>query len=149
LNRNKLQSVSERNAEIWNAFLDLICLTAYEDLTPNQRGAQLAFFYESEVFNGGHLQYFENQGTGHLEETLAALEVIGATCQRQVLEKASQKLSTKSRPKIRTLLEYHHRALEREYDAYDNAFYKCQPEIAALLDKFLVERLEEFIEFEG
>ena len=48
------------------------------DLTPEQRRAHLVFWYESEMQNGGHLQYFENRGAEHLEETVYALGLLGA-----------------------------------------------------------------------
>ena len=44
---------------IWNAFIDLIAIEDYGDLSPIQRKAHLVFWYESEVQNGGHGQYFE------------------------------------------------------------------------------------------
>jgi len=48
---------------VWNAFVDLIATEDYADLSPLQRKAHLVFWYESEVQNGGHGQYFENQGS--------------------------------------------------------------------------------------
>src|ERR1044072_5339146 len=145
LNHKQLQSTPDRKAEIWNAFLDLLCLTDYADLAPNQRVAQLALFYDNEVGNGGHLQYFENQGTGRLQETLAALETIGADCQRQILESASRKALANPRPKVDNLQQYHERALESEYNDHDATYYECRPEIVELLESYLEARLEEFI----
>jgi len=46
------------------------------------------FWYESEVQNGGHLQYFENCGTERLAETIAALGSLGAPCHQEVLREA-------------------------------------------------------------
>jgi Domain of unknown function (DUF4375) len=59
-------SKSDVDAEpycVWNAFVDLLAMEAYQDLTPEQRAAHLVFWYEHEVQNGGHLQFFENRGT--------------------------------------------------------------------------------------
>ena len=36
-------------------------LFSYEDLAEVQRKAHLVFWYDLQVNNGGHLQYFENQ----------------------------------------------------------------------------------------
>jgi len=47
---------------IWNACVDLLATEDYRDLGKEQRPAHLVFWYESEVQNGGHLQYFENRG---------------------------------------------------------------------------------------
>jgi hypothetical protein len=45
-------------------------------LSAEQRPAHLVFWYESEVQNGGHFQYFENRGTEHLAATIEALGFI-------------------------------------------------------------------------
>ena len=45
---------------VWNAFVDIVALTPYERLHPRQRPAHLVFWYNAEVQNGGHYQYFEN-----------------------------------------------------------------------------------------
>ncbi len=52
----------------------------YDDLSPEQRPAHLVYWYESEVQNGGHLQYFENRGTEHLAAAVKALGSLGAIC---------------------------------------------------------------------
>jgi hypothetical protein len=47
------------------------------------------FWYDSEVNNGGHLQYFENQGTNHLTETINTLKKLKAFSQA-ICEPTSQ-----------------------------------------------------------
>ena len=74
---------------LWNAFVDLIAVESYENLSSTQRLAHLVFWYDSEVQNGGHAQYFENRGTDFLGETLAALLALGLACQAEVLRKAA------------------------------------------------------------
>src|SRR5678816_1954741 len=74
---------------IWNAFIDLIAVEDYSDLSPLQRKAHLVFWYESEVQNGGHGQYLENHGRLRLRETIAALVELGLSCQAQVLSRAA------------------------------------------------------------
>ena len=34
----------------------------------------LAYIYDAEVSNGGHLQYFHNHGSSHVEETVRSFE---------------------------------------------------------------------------
>jgi hypothetical protein len=78
--------------QLWNAFVNLLATEAYSDLTIEQRPAHLVFWYESEVQNGGHLQYFENQTIEkclRIDETIAALGKLGANCQLAVLRDAS------------------------------------------------------------
>ena len=60
---------------VWNAFIDPLAMEAYEDLSPVQSVAHLDFWYDAEVQNGGHDQYFENRGTGLIAESVAALSL--------------------------------------------------------------------------
>jgi len=84
---------------IWNAYVDLLAMEPYDELAEEQRPAHLVFWYESEVQNGGHLQYFENRGTEHLGETVEALGVLDASCQQQILREAgSYFLAASGRP---------------------------------------------------
>jgi hypothetical protein len=133
---------------IWNSFIDLIALTDYEDLSEIQRVAHLAFLYESEVQNGGHLQYFENQGVARIDETLAALETLGADCHRKVLQAASEHIDSNPRDKILTVEEYISRASEGEYNKYDAAYGECRPEMNEYLEAYLQANLNEFVELE-
>ena len=133
---------------IWNSFIDLIAVTDYEDLSEIQRIAHLAFLYESEVQNGGHLQYFENRGVGQIGETLDALERLGAICHRTVLQAASEGIASDPRGKILTIEEYIRRASEGEYDEYDLAYAECRPEMREYLETYLRANLKEFVELE-
>src|SRR6266478_6325346 len=45
----------------WNAMNDICALSDIKDLTPVQRVAHLCYWYMSEVYNGGHYQYFVNK----------------------------------------------------------------------------------------
>jgi hypothetical protein len=55
--------VEKEPYRVWNAYVDLLAVEDHRDLVPEQRAVYLVFWYESEVQNGGHLQYFENRGT--------------------------------------------------------------------------------------
>ena len=81
----KRQDIEAHPYVLWNDFVDLLATSDYKDLSQTQRVAYLAFLYDSEVQNGGHLQYFENRGTGRVEESIGALDRLGAPCQRDVL----------------------------------------------------------------
>src|SRR5258708_11795561 len=61
----------------WNVFVH-VCFSNIEDLTPAQRVGHLVFLYSSEVYNGGHYQYFVNKGHWDHAEVVCALETIGA-----------------------------------------------------------------------
>src|SRR5436190_988452 len=85
---------------VWNAFMNLLAMEQYSELAPEQRPAHLVFWYEHEVQNGGHLQYFENQGTQQLVETIEALKLLGASCQQHVLCEAGELWHSRQRPRI-------------------------------------------------
>lgn len=84
----------------------------YEDLTEEQRVAHLVVWYDSEEYNGGHMQYFENRKGEHLSETIAALGALGANCQQQVLREASDLYFSRRHAPIQTVDEYSTLALE-------------------------------------
>lgn len=75
---------------IWNAFIDLIVCSSYEDLTSAQRAARLVWLYDSEVLNGGRLQFFQNHGAEHLTETVQALGLMEAADQQRILLEAME-----------------------------------------------------------
>ncbi|MDD5259817.1 MAG: DUF4375 domain-containing protein [bacterium] len=116
----------------WNAFIDLLAMSDYSQLTPIQQVAYLVFWYESEVQNGGHGQYFENRGIGMLQETLSALEQLGGYSQRNVLSEAFG--------------IFKQNAVEFNEDPFDKAFHECSPNIQVLLEQYLKKWFEEFIE---
>lgn len=118
----------------------------YQTLTPVQRVAHLAMWYDSEVQNGGHLQYFENRGTGHLGETLAALDTIGAPCQRAVLEAAGTQRLSRRRPAIRTVREFVSRARRGENADFDARYHQCHPTTHQLLEVYLAAHFDDFVE---
>ena len=130
----------------WNAFVDLIATEEYADLDPVQKVAHLAFWYDSEVQNGGHLQYFQNRGTGLVPETLEALKVLGAHCQLGILARAAAVYDRKPRKNVENVDEYVDEALEGEFEEFDDKYYACQPEIADLLERYFEQYRASFVE---
>jgi len=143
LNRSLLE---RKPYEAWNAFVNLVATESYEALDNVQRIAYLCFWYDSEVQNGGHLQYFENRGTMLLNETQAALLFIGAECQRAVLETASRVFSSKTRGRIETVKDFVAAAYSNEFAASDSAYHACQPTIQKLLADYFERNKSHFIE---
>src|SRR5438876_6695514 len=115
------QEVDAQPFRVWNAYVDLLAMEDYRDLAEEQRPAHLVFWYESEVQNGGHLQYFENRGTELLQETVNALGLLGAGCQQQILREAGEVLVSRTRPPIRTVPEFSAAALKAEFSAFSAA----------------------------
>jgi hypothetical protein len=119
---------------IWNTFVELLVYSEPGELSFNQRGAQLVFFYENEVQNGGHLQFFENGGANQIQKLVGALKRLGAECQASALMNAGDRWLEKDRPKIGTVEEYVETAREGEFDSADLAFHECLPPLIDVLE---------------
>ncbi|MBI4312681.1 MAG: DUF4375 domain-containing protein [Chloroflexi bacterium] len=130
----------------WNSFIDLIAMTPRESLSPAQQVAAFSFKYDAEVQNGGHLQFFENSSGKYVPETREALPQLGAHQQREVLLQAYKRRTSKPRKRIRTVEEYVETGLEQEFEDLDSAYYNCKPTITDLLEKWLDQNFDEFIE---
>ena len=146
----KIRTLTKRDAVadpycVWNAFVDLLAMEDYQDLTPVQRAAHLVFWYESEVQNGGHLQFFENRGAEYLRETVEALGQLGAVCQQRVLQEAVAIWLSRVRPRIETVEEFCEVAIEEEFAALDSRFAECDPPLQTKLEEYLSRRQSSFV----
>jgi hypothetical protein len=149
MTRNRIvvtkKALEDDKYAVWNAFVELLAMSEYGDLMPAQRPARLVFRYESEVQNGGHLQYFENVGPERGEETIRSLDALGASAQARTLEQALARWNSAGRLSPVDSQEYSAIALEAEFDDLDNAFYRCPVQLADLLERHLVENEAAFI----
>ena len=139
---------SARPYEVWNAFVNLLWTERFEDLSPEQRPAQLVIKYEGEVQNGGHLQYFENGRGEYLDETISALGIIGASCQQQVLREAAALWRIRARPRIQTAQQFCDTALEGEFSELDDRFHACTPALERLLEACLNQNCSRYVTIE-
>lgn len=130
---------------VWNAFIDLLGNTQYEDLSPVQQAAQLVLRYDGEIQNGGHLQYFENGRLFRASETVEALTALGATAQSAILKRAIAGWKSRSRTRIETVEEYVAEALTGEFDDLDMEYYDCVPDTHAYMQKYLSSHQNEFV----
>ena len=136
----------------WNAFIRLLATNRLDELTATQRHPHFAFVYDSELQNGGHLQYFENlavqclDGDHYFIAALRGLEAVGASSQREVLSRAIERWGQCHRPCIQTVEEYVETARKEEFDDLDKAYYDCRPETRELLASYLDSHFDEFIE---
>lgn len=85
--------IKKEEYQIWNSFVDLLAMESEEDLTDIQKNAQRAFWYDSEVQNGGHLQYFENRHSENFSEVIKSLNTIGAKEQATLLKKSIRSIN--------------------------------------------------------
>jgi hypothetical protein len=131
------QEVEAEPFRIWNAFVNILAMEDYQNLSQEQRTAYLVFWYDCEVQNGGHLQYFVNRGTEYLTEAIEALGVLGATRQQQILREASEGWLSRDRPRILNLQEFSNAALEGEFNLFDSRFYACPTTLQEILETYL------------
>jgi hypothetical protein len=146
--KTRILTSDEVDAEpfrLWNAYVDLLATESYEHLSQEQRPAHLVFWYESEVQNGGHFQYFENRGLNHLAETIEALGLLGAVCQQRVLSDAGDAWSNRSRRPLQTALQFCEAALEGEFKPFDSRFHGCLPTLQQFLEEYLRENQSSFV----
>ncbi|MBI3822061.1 MAG: DUF4375 domain-containing protein, partial [Planctomycetes bacterium] len=129
---------------VWNEFVGILAMSEYDDLTEIQRTAHLCFWYDSELQNGGHLQYFENQGDTRVEEVIRSLKLLRGAAQADVLLRAAVRFRSKRRKRIENAEDYVEKALEDEFDSLDSDYYRCRPEVGELLENYLAEHRDEF-----
>ena len=98
-------------------------------------------FYDNEINNGGHLQYFHNEGMEQAEELLATLKELGAACQLGTLERALRIARENPVEQSGAVEDYFERAYEREFCEQDSSHYACRPDLGSeLLPDYLHPR---------
>jgi hypothetical protein len=139
------QVLSRQPYLIWNAFVDIVALTPYEELHPRQRPAHLVFWYDAEVHNGGHYQYFENPAGRRARETVQALGELGFSCQKTVLTKATEAWESRDRRPPQNVEEFAENALDGEFDKFDEEYHACKPSTDQLLERYVAENRDLFV----
>src|SRR2546428_1250908 len=99
---------------VWNEFIRLLGKSDYRDLSEIQRVAQLVYNYESEVQNGGHSLYFQTLPIERVREAIAALRLLGANCQANVLARAGARFDSTPRVTTESDDDYVERAVDEE-----------------------------------
>ncbi len=131
---------------VWNAYIDIVALNTYDDLTPVQRIAHLIFWYEFEFHNGGFLQYFHNHGTSRLAEVATALETVGAPDHAALLRNTATLYLSRHRQPFTSVEDYVDAALEPDFLQADSAFHQCQPSLEQALAQYPSQNLTGFVE---
>ncbi|QCR31148.1 DUF4375 domain-containing protein [Lysinibacillus sp. SGAir0095] len=139
------EMLNENPYEKWNQFIDLLAMEEYRDLTDIQKVAHLCFWYDSEVQNGGHLQYFLNRGTKLVQQSLDALKTIGANAQAHILTKAANTFNTMERARIDSVDEFIEVEEEGKFLELDLEYYQIEHTINDLLEQYLEKYETEFI----
>jgi hypothetical protein len=134
---------------VWNAFVGLLALSSYQELDDVQGPAHLAFWYESEVQNGGHLQSFENRPSELTEPTLAALRILQADRYVPILSEAIRRWRSRPREKFETAEAFVSAGIDGEFDDLDKAYYSSEATMIKLLENYLYARQNAFLIIES
>ncbi|MCL2624034.1 MAG: DMP19 family protein [Planctomycetaceae bacterium] len=133
---------------VWNMFIDIVACCCMTEMNEIQKKAALCFWYDSELQNGGHLQYFENmtmRDTTDYQEVAEALNWLGAKSQSEILLKAVAIRKTEKRGIIKNAFDYVVRAKEGKYDALDTEYYNCEPNMNLLFQDLIEKYQNEFV----
>jgi hypothetical protein len=130
----------------WNAMVDLGAMEPLSACTPAQRKAALVFWYQAEVNNGGHFQYFTNSAGAHRLEAVEALRELGAQQAAETLALAILRVSGSEAPRPHNIAEYAEREAESGLDDLDSQYYKhADAEVRQALLRYLKAHEEEFV----
>ena len=138
--------LEKENYQRWNLFIDILAMEREEDLTNIQKNAKRAFLYDSEIQNGGHLQYFENTFLDDYSEIINSIEIFGAINHAKLLKKAVEIYFNKKRTKIENVENFIAEYQNEEYQNLDNEYYAIEPDMNYYLNKYLEKYQDEFIE---
>jgi hypothetical protein len=124
----------------------------FSKLSRTQSIPYFCFWYDSEVQNGGHLQFSENTSIHYQDKdknaislTLKALKNIGARKQANILSQASRRYFAQKEEHPATVKEFVDLALEDEFEEIDERYYNCSPDINYYLEKYLQTLMTEFV----
>lgn len=131
----------------WNAMNDICALSDIRELTPVQRVAHLAYWYMSEVYNGGHPQYLVNRREFDHGEVIRALQTIGASEQASILAEVLSAVGTKTMDVPRNVEEYFSSEKASNLSGFDTRFYGSRQGIEACLQDYLDKHESDFIEW--
>ncbi len=101
----------------------------------------------SEVYNGGHYQYFTNKVCFDHLEVLNSLEVLGATEQAQILREALRMNPVTPETIARNVEEFIQGYQDTDLGRFDKAFYRCKTKIEDYLGAYLDRHESEFVQW--
>jgi hypothetical protein len=131
----------------WNTMNDMCALSDINNLTPVQRVAHLAYWYMSEVENGGHYQYFLKKADYDHYEVVRALEATGAAEQVVILSDALKTVRATPLGTPQTVAQYLEAEEAADLSRYDTAFADCKRSVFECLQDHLDKHEGEFIEW--
>ena len=143
LNRTLLR---DRPYELWNSFLRLMSFGPVDRFDEIQRVAYVANYYDGQVQNGGHLQYFVNSGDQIVGELLEALRAINANTQLEIATEAIHRWNSKPRVRTMSVERFVEEARQEEFLDLDHKYYELSPSTADRLEEWLRSHVAHFVE---
>ena len=135
INRRLVRLAESPNIRFWRV--------AYDQLSLPERVFGLIWEFESEVNNGGFLQYFRNSSGAHAPEIADALEAIGASATaiivERALELAGQDIVWSNEDARQAAINRLPSTIREKLNELDQAFYKCQDDLTRLLYDYVKE----------
>jgi hypothetical protein len=126
--------------------VDLCAMEPLEALTPVQRKAALVFWYQAEVNNGGHCQYFTNSAGANRLEALQALRDLGAQKAADVLSLAILTVAGSEHSRPSSLEDYPEQEADSGLRELDSDYYKsADAEVQDALLRYLRANESEFV----
>ena len=132
----------------WNAMVDICAMEELEACTPVQRRAALMFWYQAEVNNGGHFQYFVNNASFPHQEVVSTLRELGATHSASVLDAALRQLDGHMPPFPGTSEDFDAERQEFDLGEFDTKWgSEGDEEIQAAMLRYLKAHESEFVQW--
>jgi hypothetical protein len=148
--KTRRESLAQHPQGVFSALLTRLTATAHDQLSGTQQVAWLIATYDLAVRNGGHAEYFAVFGVGRAAEVRAAFEQLGGSVQRQILADAISRHM--SRPGETGFVDpFNPEGGSRAPDYSDlDAFYRGGQEATReMLERYILHRVQEFLEIEG
>jgi hypothetical protein len=137
---------------LWNTFVKFLSKANTTEMNDVQMAAQLPFWYDSDIQNGGHLRYFENKYAKLGDKlnvlvlaTLDALKIVGADKQAEILGQSADVYFSKPRQHTKDPDEISQIALEGEFEKFDIEYNNSVPTIPDQLKKYLMAHTDNFV----
>jgi hypothetical protein len=129
----------------WNSLIDAIAFEQDETRPPLQQHCHLCFRYYSEIMNGGHFQFFENNGFQYGQDVLRSLHDLGLTEVASILNDALAVAAKRQWQVIETVEQFVEGSLEQSFEKQDDDFYALSPDLHQRLYDIAMRQKSEFI----
>lgn len=142
------KSELERDPHLmWNALIFDVCYGEEDEpRTDIQQSAYYCLCYDGEVQNGGHHQFFENNGLDYARKVMSSLERLGLIASLGILTRAYEKAIHLNWGKNETVEDFVEAALEGLFAREDDEHYSLNPQLLDSIQVFAATHQDDFFE---